>query len=82
MNDLSDNKKTKKCALCEVVSGFNYRFWKWISNIDKNSDIDRIWVDGQGNFGMKSKDIFRDKGQSLKTLDKLRNSVKNYRSNN
>ena len=82
MNDLSNNKKTKQWTLYGVVSSFNYRFWKYIFRIDKNSDIDNIWVDEQGNFGMKSKDIFRDKKQSLKTLNKLRESVKNYQSNN
>ena len=65
-----------------VVSSFNYRVWKYIFRTDRNSDIDNIWVDSQGNFGMKSKDIFRDKEQSLRTLKKLKESVKNYHSNN
>ena len=68
--------------ICVVVSSFNYRFWKYVFKIDKNSDIDNIWVDSQGDFGMKSKDIFKNKKESLETISKLRKSVKNYQSNN
>lgn len=80
--EIKNQAEKKQWTLYGVISSFNYRFWKWFFKLDKNSDIDHIWVDSQGNFGMKSKDIFRDKKQSLKTIKKLRDSVKNYQSNN
>lgn len=74
-------KHFKQWILYGVINSFNYRFWKLGFKVDKKL-CNHIWVDGQGNFGMKSKDIFRDKKHSLKTLNKLRDSVKNYKSNN
>lgn len=53
-------------------------FWKAISNwrIRKaKSDIKRVKVTSSGAFYMKSEDLFNDKAEALKLLDKLNKSV-------
>lgn len=55
-------------------------FWKAISNWEnrkEKSDIDRVKVTSSGAFYMKSEDLFDDKVETLKLLDKLNRSVEN-----
>ncbi|MGS0526154.1 hypothetical protein ACU8V7_14285 [Zobellia nedashkovskayae] len=50
-----------------------------MSERKRTTDFNKIKVTSNGTFYMKSEDIFDDKEKSLKLINKLRESVRQYK---